>query len=376
MCITIDNADGAWVFDETGKRYLDCQTAFTADHFGHNHPRINEAILKQAKKITEVPNVRSSEHYKPLVNELCRLSGFDTALLVGSINGAIKSAIDIAYNWGQIVKGVNKERAEIILCHSHIHHLLELKLDDNQDEQTFSKYNRVAINDVDNLEQVLTIDSVTLILEPIQVLPEVTISTSDYLHAVRDFCKEHNLLFIMDETLTGLGRTGTLFIHETVGIRPDLLLLGNTLTGGTYPLAAILSVYNVIDQFSQTNYENLDNPDCFPMAGSAARAAIQLLVEDNLVERSRKMGAYFLKRLNQLHCSSIEAIFGQGLFLVVEFYKDIKTQRIKEALMRQGILCRQVGDHAIALSPPLIITEEEIDWGVDRMNVVFTLMEH
>ncbi len=282
-----------------------------------------------------------------MVNEFCRLSGLDTALLVGLIQGATKSAINIVYNWGQTVKGVYKERAEIILCHSQIHHLLDLELDKN---------------------------NVALILEPIQVLPEVTVSTSDYLHAVSSFCKEHNLLLIIDETLTGLGRTGTLFIHEKVGIRPDLLLLGNALTGGTYPLAAVLSVNNVMDRIPHTTYENLEAPNSFPMAGSIARATLQMLVEDNLIERSNKMGEYFLKRLNQLHCSSIELISGQGLLLVVEFYDDIKTQSIKETLMRQRVLCRQISDHAISLSPPLIITEEEIDWVVDRMNVVLTFI--
>jgi len=381
MCISIGKAEGVWVYDETGKRYLDCQTAYTAVHFGHDHPRINRAITDQAQKIGSVPNAYLSEHYKPLVNDLCRLSGLDTVLLVGSTREAINSALDIAYYWGQTVKGVYKGKAEIIVCHSHIHQMLGPGigglpggLDQDQDSQLFTRFRKAPLGRIDNSENVITQNTVALLLEPVQVVPEVIVLSSAYLMAVYDFCKEHNLLLIVDETLTDLGRMGKLFAHESAGFRPDILLWGNALIGGTFPLGVVLSNDDVIYHVPQINFEGLETPDCFPMTGSIARAALQLLVKDNLSEHSFKMGAYFLKRLKQLHNPLIELVSGQGLFLVVEFHKEIETQRIKESLKRQGILCKQIADHAIALSPPLVITEEEIDWAIDRINVVLTVM--
>ncbi len=369
------------MYDETGKRYLDCQTAYTAVHFGHDHPRINRAITDQAKKISSVPNAYLSEHYKPLVNDLCRLSGLDMVLLVGSTREAINSALDITCNWGQTVKGVYKGKAEIIVCHSHIHQMLGAEigaspggLDQDQDSQLFSRFRKATLGRIDSLEKVVNQNTVALLLEPVQVIPEVIVSSNVYLLAVSEFCKEHSLLLIMDETLTGLGRMGKLFAHESAGFRPDILLLGNALIGGTFPLGVVLSVDDVVYHVPQINFEGLENPDCFPMAGSIARAALQLLVEDNLSEHSLKMGAYFLKRLKQLHNPLIEVVSGQGLFLVVEFHKEIETHRIKESLKRQGVICKQIADHALALSPSLVITEEEIDWAIDRINVVLTVM--
>ena len=167
---------------------------------------------------------------------------------------------------------------------------------------------------------------------------------------------------------------GKLFAHESAGFRPDILLLDNALIGGTFPLGVVLSIDDVIYHVPQINFEGLETPDCFPVAGSIARAALQLLVEDNLSEHSLKMGAYFLKCLKQLHNPLIEVVSGQGLFLVVEFHKEIETHRIKESLKRQGVICKQIADHALALSPSLVITEEEIDWAIDRINVVLTVM--
>jgi ornithine--oxo-acid transaminase len=371
--VVVERASGVWIYDVEGKRYLDCLAAYSAVNQGHCHPRILAAMLEQAHKVTLTSRAFRNDQLPLFYQELHELTGFEMALPMNSGTEAVESAIKVARKWGYKVKGIPHNQAEIIVCANNFHGRTISIVSFSTDEQYrdgfgpfLSGFKIVPFGDADALRAAITPNTCAFLVEPIQGEAGVLIPPDGYLKQAADLCKQNNVLFMADEIQSGLGRTGKLFAYMHEDITPDVLIVGKALAGGFYPVSAVLASREVLGTLNPGDHGSTFGGN--PLACAVARASMRVIVEERLPERSAELGALFLDRLRKVVSPGIREIRGRGLWIAIELNGPARP--ICEALMREGILCKETHDNVIRFAPPLTIEREDLLWAADRIQQV------
>ena len=371
--VVIERAEGVWVYDVDGKRYLDCLAAYSAVNQGHCHPRIMQAMLEQATRVTLTSRAFRNDQLPLLFKELHDLTGMDMSLPMNSGAEAVETALKAARKWGYTVKGIPAGKAEVIACQNNFHGRTIAIISFSTEAQYKDNFGPLApgfavipYGDAAALEAAITPNTAAFLVEPIQGEAGIVLPPAGFLKKAAEICKRHNVLLIADEIQSGLGRTGKLFAHQWEGIEPDMVIIAKALSGGFYPISAVLSRRDVLGVFKPGDHGSTFGGN--PLACAVARAALRVLVDEKLVERSAELGAYFLGRLRTLTSPIIKEVRGRGLWIGLEL--TVAARPYCERLMEEGLLCKDTHDYVIRLAPPLVITREEIDWAFDRIRKV------
>ncbi|MCO5184886.1 MAG: ornithine--oxo-acid transaminase [Anaerolineae bacterium] len=371
--VVISSADGVWVYDVDGKKYLDCLSAYSAVNQGHCHPRIVRAMAEQMHKVTLTSRAFRNDQMGPFLKQLCELTGYDKALPMNTGAEAVETAIKMARKWGYQVKGVADNSAEIIVCSGNFHGRTTTIVGFSSEPQYKADFGPFApgfvmipYGDVVALEAAITPNTVGFMVEPIQGEGGVVVPPDGYLRAAKDVCERHNVLFIADEIQTGLGRTGKLLACEHEAVRPDILVLGKALSGGFYPVSAVVADEPVLGLLKPGDHGSTFGGN--PLGSAVAQAALHVLIDENLFENSAELGSYFKGRLQRIESDVIKEVRGKGLFIGMELHEP--ARRYCEALRERGILCKETHKTVIRFAPPLVITKEQVDWAVDHIEAV------
>jgi len=377
--VVIDRAERVWVYDVEGNKYLDCLSAYSAVNQGHCHPRIVRALKDQADKVTLTSRAFRNSQLGLFEQELCELTGYEMVLPMNSGAEAVETALKAARKWGYQVKGVPDGLAEVVVCNGNFHGRTITIVGFSSEPQyregfgPFTPgFKLIDFGDVKAFRAAITPHTVAFLVEPIQGEGGVLIPPDGYLKACYDLCREHNILFIADEIQAGLGRAGKLFAHHYDGFRADVVIVGKALSGGLYPVSAVLASREVLGVFRPGDHGSTFGGN--PLAAAVAREALKVLVEERLFERSAELGAYFLGRLQRIESPHVREVRGRGLFIGVELKPEAGgARRFCEALMQHGILCKETHQNIIRFAPPLVITREEIDWALERIEAVLSM---
>ena len=374
--VVIERAEGVWVWDVDGKKYMDCLAAYSAVNQGHCHPRIVKAMLDQAPKLALTSRAFRNNIYPLFTKEVCELLGFDLILPMNSGAEAVETAIKTARKWGYKVKGVAENQAEIIVCSSNFHGRTTTVISFSDDETARKNYGpytpgfkMVPFGDAEALAKAITENTVAFLVEPIQGEAGVVVPPQGYLKRCADLCKENNVLFVADEIQSGLGRTGTLLACEHEGVKPDMITIGKALSGGMYPVSAVLSRQEVLGVFEHGTHGSTYGGN--PLGCAVAREALKVLVEEKLPQRAAELGEYFIQKLRAIASPHIDFVRGKGLWVGLVLKESAGgARRFCYALKDHGILAKDTHEHIIRFAPPLVITREEIDWAVEQIAAV------
>ena len=374
--VVLARGEGLWVWDIDGKRYLDCLSAYSAVNQGHCHPKIREALIDQASRLSLTSRAFRNDQLAPFYQEVCELTNSSKVLPMNSGAEAVESAVKAVRKWGYQVKGVERNKAEIIVCANNFHGRTIAVVGFSTDPTARADFGPFApgfkvipFGDADALEAAIGPNTVGFLAEPIQGEAGVIIPPDGYLRQVREICSRHNVMLILDEIQTGLGRTGKLFAEEHEEIEADITLIGKALSGGYYPISAVLSNSEVLGVLQPGEHGSTFGGN--PLACAVARAALKVLVEEGMIENSARMGSYFLEALRSVRNNAIKEIRGRGLMIALEFHEEVGgARRFCEALKELGLLCKETHQHTIRFAPPLIITKSEIDWAMERIEPV------
>ena len=368
--VVIERAEGVWVYDVEGKRYLDCLAAYSAVNQGHCHPKILQALIEQAHKVTLTSRAFRNDQLPLLCRDLHELTGFDMVLPMNSGAEAVETALKVARKWGYKVKGIADGKAEIIVCANNFHGRTVSIVSFSSDEQYRDGFGPftpgfriIPYGDAHALREAITPNTCAFLVEPIQGEAGIVIPPAGYLREAAAICRENRVLLMCDEIQSGLGRTGELFAYMHEGIKPDVLIVGKALSGGFYPISAVLASGEVLGVFRPGDHGSTFGGN--PLACAIARAALRVLIDEDLVERSAVLGHYFLERLQTIHSTDIKEIRGKGLWIGIELYSPARPYC--EALKNEGLLCKETHDHVIRIAPPLRITSNQIDWAFERI---------
>jgi len=376
--VVITRAEGCWVYDVEGKRYLDCLAAYSAVNQGHCHPRILKAFVEQATKVTLTSRAFRNDQLPLLYKLLHDLTGYDMALPMNSGAEAVETAIKAARKWGYKVKGIPDNKAEIIACENNFHGRTTTIISFSTEPQYRDGFGPftpgfqiVKYGDIEDLKSKINENTAAFLVEPIQGEAGIIVPPEGYLRQAEEICRKNNVLFICDEIQSGLGRSGKLFAYEYEGVHPDLVIIGKALSGGFYPVSAVLGSKEVLGVFKPGDHGSTFGGN--PLAARVARESLSVLIEENMIENSARMGKYFLGKLKQIKSKHIVEVRGKGLWIGVEL--DGPARPYCERLKDEGILCKETHDHVIRFAPPLIITKEEIDWALERIEKVIKSFE-
>src|SRR3954468_24678418 len=365
--VVIDRAEGVWVYDVDGKRYLDCLAAYSAVNQGHCHPQILKTLTEQAHKVTLTSRAFRNDQLPLLYKELHDLTGFDMALPMNSGAEAVETAVKTARKWGYKVKGIPEGEAEIIVCSNNFHGRTVTIISFSTDEQYRDGFGPftpgfkvIPFGDIEALRGAITPNTCAFLVEPIQGEAGIVIPPKGFLKEAAEICRENNVLLMCDEIQSGLGRTGKLFAYMHEGIRPDLLIVGKALAGGFYPVSAVLSSKEILGVYRPGDHGSTFGGN--PLGCAVARAALRVLKDEKMVERSAELGTYFLEKLNTLRSAELKAVRGIGMWIAIEMTG--KARPYCEKLKDLGLLCKETHDHVIRIAPPLTVKKEEIDWAV------------
>ena len=369
--IVLERGEGVWVWDVYGRRYLDCLAGYSALSQGHCHPRIVQACVDQARRLTLTSRAFRNDQLPLLCERLHELTGMRMALLMNSGAEAVETALKAARKWGYTRKGVPDGQAEVIVCANNFHGRTITIVGFSSTAQyrdgfgPFTPgFRTIPFGDADALAAAITPNTCAFLVEPIQGEAGVIVPPPGYLAEAARICHEHDVLFIADEIQSGLGRTGKLFACMHEDVRPDALIVGKALSGGLYPVSAVLASSDVLGVFGPGDHGSTFGGN--PLACAIARAALDVIVDENLPERAARLGPYFLSRLRTIRTSAVRDLRGRGLWIAIEL--DRPARRFCEALKNQGVLCKETHERVIRLSPPLVITGDEIDWAVERID--------
>ena len=374
--VVLSRGEGVWVWDVAGRRYMDCLSAYSAVNQGHCHPRIGQALVEQAQRLTLTSRAFRNDQLALFYREICELTHSHKVLPMNSGAEAVETAIKTVRKWGYTVKGVPEEQAEIIVCRNNFHgrtiSIVSFSTDEGS-RKGFGPFTPgfkvIPYGDARALEAAVTHRTVGFLVEPIQGEAGVIIPPAGYLQKVREICTRENVILILDEIQTGLGRTGKLLAEEHEGIEADLSLVGKALSGGYYPISAVLSNSEVMEVLKPGEHGSTFGGN--PLACAVARMALKVLVEEGMIENAAEMGAYFKKGLEQIGSDRVKEIRGKGLMIGVEFSPQAGGARqYCERLMEKGLLCKETHDHIIRFAPPLVITREQVDWALERIAAV------
>jgi ornithine--oxo-acid transaminase len=371
--VVVERAEGCWVYDVEGKRYLDCLAAYSAVNQGHCHPRILAALIEQARKVTLTSRAFRNTQLPLLYRDLHDLTGMEMTLAMNSGAEAVETALKATRKWGYTQKGIPDGKAEIIVCGGNFHGRTLTVISFSSDEQYRSGFGPltpgfriIPFGDAQALRDAITPDTCAFLCEPIQGEAGVVMPPDGYLRDAAAICRENRVLLMVDEIQSGLGRTGKLFAYMHEGIRPDVLIVGKALGGGFYPVSAVLASKEILGVFGPGDHGSTFGGN--PLACAVARTALRVLIDEKLSERSEELGGYFLAKLRGLHSPVIKQIRGRGLWIGIEL--NTEARKYCEALKEEGVLCKETHDHILRIAPPLVIQREEIDWGFERFQKV------
>lgn len=371
--VVVVRAEGVWVYDAEGKRYLDCLAAYSAVNQGHCHPRILQTLVEQARKVTLTSRAFRNDQLPLLYKELHDLTGFDMALPMNSGAEAVETAIKTARKWGHNVKGIPENKAEIIVCANNFHGRTITIISFSTDQQYRDGFGPltpgfkiIPFGDARALREAITPYTCAFLVEPIQGEAGIIIPPEGFLKEAAEICQRNRVLLIADEIQSGLGRTGKLFACMHEDVTPDVLIVGKALSGGFYPVSAVLASREILGVYKPGDHGSTFGGN--PLGCAVARTALRVLVEEKMVERSADMGGYFLERLKSLRSPDLREVRGKGLWIGIELLRLARPYC--EALKEEGILCKETHDRVIRIAPPLVITREEIDWAFDRIKKV------
>ena len=371
--VVIERADGVWVYDVDGRRYLDCLAAYSAVNQGHCHPKILRTLTEQAEKVTLTSRAFRNEQLPLLYQDLHTLTGFDCALPMNSGAEAVETALKTARKWGYKIKGIPEGQAEIVVCANNFHgrtiSIVSFSTDD-QYRDGFGPFTPgfkvIPFGDAKALRAAITPNTCAFLVEPIQGEAGIVIPPPGFLKEAAQICRQNRVLVMLDEIQSGLGRTGKLFAYMHEDITPDVLIVGKALAGGFYPVSAVLASTEIMGVFQPGDHGSTFGGN--PLGCAVARTALKVLIEENLVERSAELGAYFLGLLQTLRSPHLKEVRGRGLWIGIEL--DVPARPYCEALKEAGILCKETHDRVIRIAPPLVITRQEIDWAFPRIERV------
>jgi ornithine--oxo-acid transaminase len=371
--VVIERAEGVWVYDVEGKRYLDCLAAYSAVNQGHCHPKILAALREQAGKVTLTSRAFRNEQLPLLYKDLHDITGFDMALPMNSGAEAVETAIKTARKWGYTAKGIPENKAEIVVCAGNFHGRTVTIVSFSSDEQYRDGFGPftpgfriIPYGNIQALRDAINPNTCAFLVEPIQGEAGIVIPPQGFLREASAICRENRVLLMADEIQSGLGRTGKLFAYMHEAITPDILIIGKALAGGFYPVSVVLASRAVMGVYKPGDHGSTFGGN--PLGCAIARTALRVLIEEKMVENSAEMGAYFLARLQALRSPAIKELRGRGLWIGIELHGMARPYC--EDLKEEGILCKETHDHVIRLAPPLVITRSEIDWAVERIAKV------
>ena len=378
--VVLTRGEGIWVWDVEGNRYLDFLSAYSALNQGHAHPRILKAMVEQASRLPLTSRAFRNDQLPLLAKEVCELTGYEMILPMNSGAEAVETAIKATRKWGYKVKGVPDGQAEIITCAGNFHGRTVTIVGFSTEAQykdgfgPFTPgFHTVPYGDVDALEATITSNSVAFMVEPIQGEGGVVLPPDGYLKRVREICDRHNVLLIADEIQTGLGRTGKLFACDWEGVRPDVVTIGKALSGGFYPISAVLADRRVLGLFGPGDHGSTFGGS--PLAAAAAREALKVLTEEGLIQNAQELGEYLMGRLARIESDHVAEVRGRGLLVGVELKPAAGgARRFSEALKEEGLLCKETHENVIRFAPPLIITREDLDWALERIEKVLMML--
>jgi ornithine--oxo-acid transaminase len=374
--VVLQRGQGVWVWDVEGNQYMDFLSAYSALNQGHAHPRLLRALTEQASKLTLTSRAFRNDQLPLFVRELCEMTGYEMALPMNSGAEAVETALKAARKWGYTVKGVPNECAEIIACSGNFAGRTISIISFSTEPQYrygFGPFTpgfvTVPYGDADALEAAITPNTVAFLVEPIQGEGGVIVPPDGYLRRARELCTRHNVLLMADEIQTGLGRTGRLFGCDWDTIRPDIITVGKALSGGFYPVSAVLSTRAILGVFQPGDHGSTFGGN--PLAAAVAREALRIIDEEGLVENACIQGEYLMRGLKSIQSSYIAEVRGRGLLIGVDLEPEAGgARRFAEALQKRGLLCKETHQTVLRFAPPLIITREQLDWALERIEEV------
>jgi ornithine--oxo-acid transaminase len=373
--VVLARGEGIWVWDVEGNRYLDCISAYSSLNQGHRHPRIIEALLSQAERLTLTSRAVHNDRMGRFLRALCEVCGMDMALPMNTGVEAVETAIKLARKWGYRRKGVAANRAEIVVCRNNFHGRTTTVVGFSSEPQyrdDFGPYGAgfttIAFGDAADLERTITPSTVAFLVEPIQAEAGILMPPDGYLSAARRICTQHDVLFMLDEVQTGFGRTGKMFAYEHErDARPDVLILGKALGGGVYPVSAVAARRDVMSVFTPGDHGSTFGGN--PLAAAVGEAALAVVVDEHLAERAARLGDKLLRALVQLDSPHVTAIRGRGLLIGIEFARAAgPAKKFAMRLLDRGVLSKDTHVQVLRLAPPLVIDEGQIDWLIERVR--------
>lgn len=376
--IVIRRAEGVWVEDVEGKRYLDFLAAYSAVNQGHCHPRLLKVFRRQAARVTLTSRAFRNDQLPLLCRELSEMTGYQRVLPMNSGAEAVETAVKAARKWGHKVKGIPDNQAEIITCAGNFHGRTTTIVSFSTDEQyrdgfgPFTPgFKTIPYGDAKALAAAITPNTCAFLVEPIQGEAGIVVPPAGFLKQAAEICKANRVLLLCDEIQSGLGRTGKLFAYEWDGVRPDGLIIGKALAGGFYPVSAFLADDEVMNVFHPGDHGSTFGGN--PLGAAVAREALQVIVDEKLVERSHELGTWFMARLNGIKSRSIVTARGRGLWIGLVL--NTRARPYCEALMAEGVLCKETHENVIRLAPPLCVTKKELSWALRRLEKVFRVID-
>lgn len=377
--VVITRGEGVWVYDVEGNKYLDCLSAYSALNQGHVHPKILEAMVAQASKLTLTSRAFRNDQLPLLYKELAEITGYEMSLLMNSGVEAVETAIKLARKWAYQKKGIQRNQAEIITAAGNFHGRTTTAISFSTEQlyrQDFGPFTpgfiTVPYGDPEKLEHAITANTAAVLLEPIQGEAGVIIPPEGYLKKVAALCKKNNVLFMADEIQTGLGRTGKLFACQYEGVRPDITIIGKALSGGFYPVSAILADQALLGLFTPGEHGSTFGGS--PLAAAIARKSLRVIIDENLIDKAEKLGEYFIEQLSEIPSPHIKEVRGKGLLIGVELKPEAGgARRFCEALRAKGILAKETHENVIRFAPPLVIDKETIDGALPAIREVLNI---
>jgi ornithine--oxo-acid transaminase len=377
--VVLERGEGIWVWDVEGRRYLDFLSAYSAVNQGHAHPAILKAMVDQASRLPLTSRAFRNNQYPLMAQELCELTGYQKMLPMNSGAEAVETAIKASRKWGYKVKGVPEGEAEIIVCDGNFSGRTTTIISFSPEPQyrdgfgPFTPgFKMVPFGDAAAFEAAITPNTVAFLVEPIQGEGGVIVPADGYLRRVRELCTQHNVLLIADEVQSGLGRTGKLFAVQHEDVRADIVTIGKALSGGFYPVSAMLADEPVMSVFKPGDHGSTFGGN--PLAAAVARAALRVLTEENMIENAHNQGEYLMGRLRRIESAHVKEVRGKGLLIGVELYPEAGgARRFCEALKEEGLLCKETHDNVIRFAPPLTIQKPDIDWALERVEKVLMM---
>lgn len=372
--IVVSEAEGVWVKDPEGNKYMDMLSAYSALNQGHRHPKIIKALIDQANRVTLTSRAFHNDQLGPWYEKLTQMTGKNMVLPMNTGAEAVESAIKVARRWAYEVKGVEDNKAEIIGCNGNFHGrtMGAVSLSSEKEYQRgfgpiLPGFKLIPYGDEESLKAAITPNTAAFIVEPIQGEAGIVMPPKGFLKAAEQICKENNVLFITDEIQTGLARTGKMFAHQWDEVTPDVIILGKALGGGVMPISAVVANSDILGVLNPGSHGSTFGGN--PLACAVSLASLEVLEEEKLTERSLELGNYFQEQLRGINNPVIKEVRGSGLFIGVELTEP--ARKYCEQLMEKGLLCKETHDYVIRFAPPLIISKEEIDWALEHIRSIF-----